>query len=167
MCCQVLPPGGSPHPSPSAGLVAHLAAQLPPGADAQRPGHLLPLGQRQQQVRGDQAGTRRSPAGGRHGGTRRSGGAQAIRGSAIGEARALGGRCFFGGAVVERLEPLGRGAAAAGGRQEGRGAAHGGERERARSSEAGGARLAHPFAPSPRAVSTICCRLRAKVVGGF
>lgn len=133
-------------PLPSRSRPAHLAAQLPARADAQRPGHLLPLGQRQQQVRGDQAGTRRAAAArGRSGGTRRPGSAQAVRGAAFGEPRALGGRRFLGGAVVQGLEALGRGAAAAGGRQQGRGAAHGGSGAGAEL-QAGAARWAHPFA---------------------
>lgn len=113
---------------------AHLAAELPAGADAQRSGHLLALGQRQQQIGGDQAGPRRahiprrpSAGCGRGGRAGRAGGAQAVRGSAgaLGQARALGGRSLLGGAVVQRREPLGRGAAAAGCRQEERGGAAG------------------------------------------
>lgn len=118
----------------------HLTAELPAGADAQRPRHLLPLGQRQQQVGGDEAGPRR-PSGGRGGGAGRRRGAEAIRGAggALGQARPLGSRSLLVGAVGERRQALGRGAAAAGGRQEERGgparrrgsrAAHGGSREK-------------------------------------
>lgn len=114
---------------------AYLAAQLAARVDAQRPGHMLALGQGQQQVVGDSAGPRRAPravAGAGRGGRRlrtagRAGGAEVVRGAgALGKARALG---RHGRRVVRVQEALGRGAP--GGReQQGRaaglrGATHG------------------------------------------
>ncbi|KAK2506525.1 hypothetical protein MC885_005141, partial [Smutsia gigantea] len=102
--CQVPTPG------------PHLAAQLAAGVDTQRPGDMLALGQRQQQVVGDPAGPRRAPgaaAGTRRGGQRlrtagRAGGAEVVRGTrALREARALG---RHGRRIIRVQQALGRGA---------------------------------------------------------
>lgn len=127
------PPPPDPRWVPAPG--SYLAAQLAARVDAQRPGHMLALGQRQQQVVGDAAGPRRAPgAAARHrrGGRRlraagRARRAEVVRGArALREARALG---RHGRRVVRVQQAFGWGAS--GGReQQGwatglRGAAHG------------------------------------------
>lgn len=123
------------HPCEVPTPVAYLAAQLAAGVDAQRPGHMLALVQRQQQVVGDPAGHRRAPgasAGTRRGGRRlrtagRAGGAEVVRGTrALREARAFG---RHGRRIVRVQQAFGRGAPGCReyqGRAAGlRGAAHG------------------------------------------
>lgn len=123
----------------------HLAAQLLARVDVERPGHMLPAGQGQQQVAGDEAGA--LGAARRGGGARRARRAETLLGAAgaLGEPRALGRGGVLAGAVLQQ-QPLGGGAPAAGGRQQEsraaglRLAAHGDGEAGGAPSRAGGAR---------------------------
>lgn len=108
-------PLSPPTPAGSRPPDAYLAAQLAAGVDAQCPGHILALGQGQQQVVGDAAGPRRAPgaaARARRGRRRlrtagRARRAEVVRGAgALREARALG---RHGRRVVRVQQTFGRG----------------------------------------------------------